>query len=397
MKSVLILSQWHGGGVAFAAEALKARGLRSVLVSAHADDRNRDRCDEHVLFDWTDPQALIALLDERDIDPIAIVNTLEPLIPWQMALAAHYGLPGAEAGRNVLLSKTLVRDHVRKLGLSGIRYTGDLSEVDFFPAIVKPARESGSSWLVRRVNSRAELHEFQRMLNDLGFADTELIAEEYIAGTEFSIDGPVADGRFHPVLTAEKPEHDDVRHHDRGLRIHPVQQDHVRAGVHALVEVINAVCADLGLDQLWLHVEGRTTQDGRAELVEINPRPGGGLYPAATRKASGIDVFELVVAMSLAEFQPELIGPLPEEQVIGWYDVEARTRGTVEVRTTEEDLLALPGVFAVDIANGIKVVSLEKENHFLRVAVTAGSRDELDARVAAAVRTFDYRIVPPPS
>ena len=34
--------------------------------------------------------------------------------------------------------------------------------------------------------------------------------------------------------------------HDAGLRIHPPQRDHVRAGVRAMTEAIGALCADLG-------------------------------------------------------------------------------------------------------------------------------------------------------
>ncbi|PBO26974.1 hypothetical protein CLM84_28615, partial [Streptomyces albidoflavus] len=57
--------------------------------------------------------------------------------------------------------------------------------------------------------------------------------EEYIDGIEFSVDGPVLDGRFHPPFEVEKTEHDDGRHHEPGPVIsHPVSA-RVRSAVGA--------------------------------------------------------------------------------------------------------------------------------------------------------------------
>jgi hypothetical protein len=298
----------------------------------------------------------------------------------------------------VLLSKALVRGHMRALGLSTIRFCGDRVAVDFFPAIVKPSRESAASWLVRRVDGPAELLAYRRHLAERGFADTELIIEEYMPGTEFSVDGPVVGGRFHPVLAVEKPDHDDSRHHDAGILLHPPQQDHVRDGVRVLSETIGALCADLRLDQLWLHVEGRATEDGRTELIEINPRPGGGMYPTAIREISGIDPIEAVISMSLGEFTfaPERLGPLRDRPIIGWVDVEADELGIVEISTTEDDLRALPGVINAEVINGFQVSSLEKENFFLCFAITADSVSQLRARAATVLSTLDYRITAQP-
>ncbi|MEU8469115.1 ATP-grasp domain-containing protein [Streptomyces sp. NPDC029006] len=396
MKSVLVLSKWNVGAVAPAAEQLRARGLRSVLVSEIPDTALRDTCDDHVVVDWDseDLSALIARLDARGIAPVGVVNVLEPLLLWQSGLAAHYGLPGAGVGLDVLASKTLVRERMRELGLSSIGFCADPAEVDFFPAIVKPSRESTASRLVRRVDGPAELLAYGRHLAERGFGDTEMIIEEYLPGVEFSVDGPVVDGRFHPVLAVEKPDHDDVRHHDAGLRVHPPQQYHVRAGVPVLTEMLNVLCADLRLDHVWLHVEGRADEDGRTELVEINPRFGGGMYPTAIEEISGIDPVEAVVSMALGEFTPDRLGPLRDRTIIGWVDVEADELGRVEISATEDDLCALPGVIKAVVVNGYQVTDLEKENYFLRFAVTADSPGELRARAADVLSAVgEWRVV----
>ncbi|GAA0499434.1 ATP-grasp domain-containing protein [Streptomyces olivaceiscleroticus] len=396
MESVLILSKWNAGAVALAAEQLRARGLRSVLITELPDNRHRDKCDAQVLVDWDSENlsTLIDRLDRRGVVPVAVVNLIEPLLPWQGGLAAHYGLPGVGPGLDVLASKTLVRDRMRALGLSTIGFSDDPVEVDFFPAIVKPSRESTASRLVRKVHGPAELLAYRRHLAERGFGDTEMIIEEYLPGVEFSVDGPVVDGRFHPVLAVEKPDHDEVRHHDAGLRIHPPQQEHVRAAVPVLTEMISAFCADLRLDQIWLHVEGRADENGRTELVEINPRFGGGMYPTAIQEAGGIDPVAAVVSMSLGEFTPAQLGPVRDQKIIGWVDVEAAELGRVEIDATEEDLCALPGVIKAVVVDGYQVTDLEQENYFLRFALTADSVDQLRARAEHVLKTAgSYRII----
>lgn len=400
MKSVLVFSKWSSSSsVALAVEQVKARDLRTVLISPFSDDSNRDHCDDHVQVNWDseDPSTLIARLDQRGIVPIAVVNQVEPLMPWHSALAAHYGLPGVSAGHDVLASKTLVRERMRALSLSAIRFCQDPAEADFFPAIVKPARESAASWLVHRVDSPAELLAYQRHLADLGLADTELIIEEFLPGTEFSVDGPVVDGRFHPLMAVERPEHDDTRHHNAGLQVHPPQQDHVRAGVRVLSQMISTLCADLHLDQVWMHIEARVGADGRPELVEINPRPAGGMYSAVIRQVSGIDPMEAFVSMALGDFTftPELPGPLGDGTVIGLFDVEADELGVVEISTTDDDLRALPGVLDAEVVDGFRISSLDKENFFIRFALTADSLSQLRARLARVLGTLDYRIAAP--
>lgn len=396
MKSVLILSWIAIGNVPAAVQELRARDLRPVLVSNLPDDPNAGLCDDHIVFDWDSEElpVLTARVDGRGIEPIAVVSMIEKLIEWNIALTTHYGLPGGDAGRTVLVSKTSVREHMRALGLSGIKFSGDPGSVDFFPAIVKPARESSASYLVKRVDDRAELLAYLEHLEESGAGGVELIVEEFLSGTEFSVDGPVLNGRFHPLLVVEKPDHDDVKHHDAGLEFHPPRQDHVREGAQALCEAVNTLCADRGLDQLWLHFEGRSSEDGRTELIEINVRAGGGQIPRAIRELYGIDVFAAIVSMALGEYAPQEPGPMRERPIIGWMDVEAEEIGTVEVATTEGELLALPGVINVRLSDGYRVTRLDQENFFLSFAMTADSVEQLREHAEKVLATLEYSVRP---
>ncbi|MFF4140776.1 acetyl-CoA carboxylase biotin carboxylase subunit family protein [Streptomyces sp. NPDC001698] len=398
MKSVLVLSWIAIGNVPAAVKEIRDRDLRPVLVSSVPDDPHAGLCDDHIFFDWDSEElsALTARIDERGIEPIAVVSMIEKLLEWSIALTTHYGLPGGGASRAVLASKTLVREHMRALGLSELKYSDDTRSVDFFPAIIKPTRESAASYLVKRVDDREELLAYLKELEESGAGDVELIAEEFVSGTEFSVDGPVLNGRFHPLLAVEKADYDYAKNHDAGLSFHPPQQSHVRDGVRALCETINTLCADLGLDQVWLHFEGRSSEDGRTELIEINPRPGGfhtGI-PAAIQNLYGIDVIATVVSMALGEYAPQDLGPMLERPIFGNVELEAEELGTVEAVTTEADLLALPGVISVRLFNGYRVTQLNKENFFLSLTMTADSVDQMREQAATVLDTFEYSVRP---
>ncbi|AUG78708.1 phosphoribosylglycinamide synthetase [Kitasatospora sp. MMS16-BH015] len=396
MKSVLVLSWIAIGNVPAAVREIRARGLRPVLVSNLPADPNAGLCEDHVVFDWDGEElpALLARIEERGITPIAVVSMVEKLIEWSIALTTHYDLPGGGPARQVLVSKYAVREHLRATGRSAIRFTGDPLAVDFFPAILKPARESSASYLVKRVDDREELLAHLADLERAGKGGVELIAEEFLDGVEFSVDGPVLGGRFHPLLAVEKPDHDDLRHHDAGLELHPPQREFVRAGVRELSEVVSGLCADRGLDQVWLHFEGRSTAAGRTELIEINLRAGGGQIPHVLGELYGIDVYAVIVAMALGEYTPEQVPAPRERPMLGWFDVEAKEVGTVEVATTEAELLALPGVLDVNLAHGYRVTRLDQENFFLSFTMAADSVDQLREHAARVLDTLEYAVRP---
>lgn len=399
MKSVLIFSWFTIGSVDLVVNELRRRNLRTVLVSELPDDPNTPLCDDHVLFDWDseDVPTLAARLDQRGIEPIAVVNMVDKLIATHRALAAHYDLPGGDSGRDVLASKVLVRDHIRTLGLSTIRYTSDPDAVDFFPAIIKPAQVSMASFMVGRVDSPAEVNAYRQHLTERGFGDTKLIIEEYLPGIEFSLDGPVVNGHFYPLLTCEKRDHDEIRHHDgTGLKFHPPQQENVRDSVQALGDIMNTFCGDLCLDQIWLNVEGRVTADNRMELIEINPRPGGTIMPLIYA-ASGIEPIGAFISMVLGEFKLEQVKPLHTKPILGMFLLESEEIGTIKFRTTADELRALPGVLDVLMTDGYKNFDMDKENYFLKIALEGDSEAELRASVAAIRETLDYQITAPTS
>ncbi|MEV5882439.1 ATP-grasp domain-containing protein [Streptomyces sp. NPDC052020] len=400
-QDVLVLSKRSAGGVRHVAELLRNLGRRPVLVSENPDDINRDACDAHVVVDWDGaslPRAVTAV-EAAGVTPAGVVNLVDPLIGWQARLARHYGLPGGESAREVLVSKAGVRAGMRRLGLSSLWFDSgragayDTSAVPAYPVVVKPCVDSGASRLVRRADDEEELGRHLRDIAGAAGPDFEIIVEEHIDGVEISIDGPVLDGEFHGLFLADKSARDERRNHDTGVLVSPLPPGGVRAGADTVIGRVSALCADLGLARGWLHVEARVAEDGSAELIEINPRVAGGVYPAAIRRTCGIDAVEQMILMALGEEDPALLRTVKRnDELVGLVNVEPREVGLVVDATPLERMTRLPGVVDGYVWDGFRVSSLDHENFFAAFLITADSEPALRETAVRVLSEFSFRI-----
>ncbi|MDI5961122.1 ATP-grasp domain-containing protein [Streptantibioticus silvisoli] len=398
VRTTLLLSEMLAGGVARLSPALRQRGWRVVLVSEVADDPNAAACDGHVVVDWNGTDEDIAAAVERaGVRPAAIVNMVESLIPRRDALLGHFGLANPSPGLAALTDKAAVRRAADAAGVFPLRWTdGSIAELASappreYPVVLKPAVVSGASRDVRLVHSREEFDHAVAGLRDAP-VPLRFIAEEFLTGEEFSVDGYVLGGRFTTVFVADKPDHDSVRLRDRGLRTSPPARVPDQA-VTRFVGELQVLVTRLGLDGVWLHVEGRVADGGRVGLIEINPRPGGGLYTAAIKHRTGIDPIEVSLDMALGA------APAPAEGVrnadpIAIVPVGAEALGVVHCRTTAAELREVEGVLDAYVINGYRVSTLAKENFFAAVMVTGRDEQQLRERVADALAILTYEVSP---
>ncbi|MEU1661773.1 ATP-grasp domain-containing protein [Streptomyces griseofuscus] len=401
-RDVLIYSKRFEGGVRLVSRMLSDMGRRPVLVSDEPKDVNRDHCAAHIVVDWEQASLaeLVAAVDAAGVEPTAVVNFVDSLISWQVRTARHYGLPGGERGREVLLSKARVRAAMTERGLSSLPFVAgtvaalEVEAVTAYPVIVKPDQDSGGSRLVRRAENAVELRSRLKDLADIMGPDTDAIVEEYIDGVEFSVDGPVLEGLFHPLFEVEKTEHDNQRHHDAGLLISPPPSAHVRQAVRDLSERIGTLCASLGLEGSWFHVEGRARADGSCELVEINPRPGGRMYRAATQRTCGVDPIDMSVRMALGERLDDALAGATRGggELLAMLPFEADRVGTLVSATPVEELKRIPGVVDGYLFDNFRVVTMERENFFAEAMIIAEGVADLHeiAEQVRSVFTFTF-------
>lgn len=400
--TVLILSARNAGGVRSLARLVRKYGLSPVLASSEARDLNADACDRHVLVNWDSarPEEVVAELARAGIRPVLVLTQVDSLHGWRLDLAERLGQPAPQGPD--LGDKATVRGLMRSLGLSrlpslaGTARAIDPAEVTWYPVIVKPSRHSGASRLVRRIDDEAAL---VGRLAELRSAapELELVVEPYLEGIEFSVDGPVVGGRFHGRVVFEKVDHDDVRHHDRGLLLSPPPSPSVRSAARRLTADVSRLCEESAVEEGWLHVEGRVDGAGTVELIEVNPRPGGGLYAEACRILIDVDPDAWLVERAIeqatqgADPVPPVPGREPDGSTsLGLLGLEADELGVVHVHTGRDELLRIPGVVDVLLLDGYRVTDLDQENFFLDVlmqAPDAVAMNDVRASVLATLRT----------
>ena len=173
-----------------------------------------------------------------------------------------------------------------------------------FPVVLKPTAMMGSRGVIK-VDSFADLarcwhvpfdaDEDMRIGDEL-WSMAELfdippaaLAEEYIAGPEFSAEGVVADGVYRLVGITGKssggaPYFDEIGHVFPAADLPAPAEQRIGA-------VLTAAHQSLGLSNSVTHTEFRVDDEGIC-LMELNARIPGGHIPELVKLVTGIDLVE---------------------------------------------------------------------------------------------------------
>lgn len=174
-----------------------------------------------------------------------------------------------------------------------------------FPVVLKPTAVMGSKGVLRLDSYDDVLRELPAVLR----TDMEIplggelwtlseafnlpsvaLAEEYVAGPEYSAEGVVVGGSYQliglteKVLTAE-PYFDEVGHVFPTDAVGP-------ARLASLTELLQRAHTALGMANAITHTEFRMP-GGRPVLIELNARIAGGYIPALVDEVTGLDTVDL--------------------------------------------------------------------------------------------------------
>ncbi|GIJ26717.1 hypothetical protein Vqi01_18790 [Micromonospora qiuiae] len=184
-----------------------------------------------------------------------------------------------------------------------------------FPAVLKPTSGSGSKgiFVLRdKEQLRAafdELMHYTRPEVDRVFLDNpnELILEEFLTGTEHSVEGFVSQGDVIIAGITDKQTTEPFR-----LELAHTFPSMLPADVSARVhELTRTVITAIGLDNCTFHLECMVSPDGRARLVEIAARVGGDFITShLVGLATGNPFAENVIRVATGQ-RPELGGEQP--------------------------------------------------------------------------------------
>ena len=295
MKKIIIVAAKLGYQVRVFADAAAGAGYTTQLVT--------DRC--HQLSDPWGDSALPLDFDQPDLDSLAglqadgIIAVGDKPAYIAALIAGKLGLPfHSVASVRASTNKLYARECFRKAGMRvpwfRLCKPGD-TDVPF-PCVLKPLGLSGSRGVIR-ANNQSEFvaaHERIRKIQ----SGQLILAESFIKGSEFAVEGLVHKGQFRVFAIFDKPDPLDGPFFEETLYVTPSRAP---LKTQELIEAtVTEAVAALGLAHGPIHAELRVNDSG-AYMLEVAPRPIGGLCAQVLRFGKGMGLEELLLRHAAGE------------------------------------------------------------------------------------------------
>ncbi|MFF2081819.1 pyridoxal-phosphate dependent enzyme [Kitasatospora sp. NPDC058162] len=410
-RMLFVESNTTGTGM-IALQQAKDLGLSPVLLTSRPEryvGLAETGC-EVVVCDTNDSDQLRTVMTERfRRDEIAAVTTTSDFyVPAVAELARLLDLPGnpVEAAA-VCRHKAELRTRLAEADVPQPRFAvlhepvtadqmADAVAAVGLPCVVKPVDDSGSNGVLLCHSAEQALEQAGRILGvrtnvrDMPTARSVLV-EEYVQGPEYSVElfggpgGTTCVGITQKTVTGT-PYFVECAH----LFPAPLSAEEARTVEDAARRAVAAA----GMVSGATHTEVRLAGD-RAAIMEINPRPAGGMIPELIRLATGVDLLEqqLRVAAGLPpNLAPERAGHA------GIRFLLADREGALAGVDGTDEAAAVPGVERVTVtaAPGAPVRPPANAYHRLgHLIAYGGTPAEVEQSLAQAESLIRIRIEDP--
>ncbi|HWT93845.1 MAG TPA: ATP-grasp domain-containing protein, partial [Solirubrobacteraceae bacterium] len=260
-----------------------------------------------------------------------------------------------------------------------------------YPLVLKPLAEASATGTVV-VDGPAALDAAARDLLAAEPKRRVYVAEEFVHGEEFHLDGYVEGGELGLLsVTHQANILTTVRERGvhRGVVLDPERQRDVYALARPFTQA--SLCA-LGLTDGLFHLEAFRDGDGPFVFGECGARPGGFLIPRVVEHKFGVDVHEegLRMAAGLPRTAP---APAPRREAVGYTHLPL-TPGRIVSAPSSEEVMALPGVLFAHVTVGTGSVARARHDSNDRagdVIAQAADEEELRATMSEVAAWFAAR------
>ena len=167
-----------------------------------------------------------------------------------------------------------------------------------YPVVVKPLALSASRGVIRvdchaeLVTACARIDKILAASGQSGYIRNHLLAESYLDGEEYAIEGFIIDGKFHLLTIFDKPEPLSGPYFEETYYITPSQLSH--KSQQKLINEVKQCCHAYGLKQGPIHAEARITGSGPV-LLELAARTIGGQCGQLIEFSLGKKLEEIVI------------------------------------------------------------------------------------------------------
>lgn len=292
---------------------LRRRGIYALIVDSTVNRKgqpnffNREIPEDCVAdFFLIDPADIIALIQkvtewQGSHQIVGGLNTTEEFLLPAAYVLDYLGLPGPGVFASLVSSrKDLQRQYLRELGprcFSARASVGSAISIPMdapYPLVIKPIEAHGGAGL-------EVVHTRQEALRALAQrAGSEVVIEEYIEGTDLSVESLVQDGIvIFENVTEEVSLPPPLSHLEMGHSTPPTSLS--AAEVEEALTLNRMILQRIRFRSGMTHNEFRRDKNGRIRFIEIAARPPGDSLPRLYSLSTGRPIEEQVLNCVLGE------------------------------------------------------------------------------------------------
>ncbi len=385
MKRVMIV----GGGewqVPIIKKA-KAEGLFVVNSNLLHASPGFSYSDVGLVADILDVEKNIQIAQQYKVDAV-ITDQSDIAVKTVAEIAERIGLPGIGSKlASLFTNKYLMRELLFKHGFPTPSYkicktlsdVYDFTQVYGFPVVIKPPANQSSRGVIKVVSNMEMEGAYEAALQHSHSG--EVLIEEFIGGTEITVDGIKLNSGRHYCLAASIKEH--YKHNEMVAKRLFFSHDHLELDYERLYQQHNRLIDSMGLPFGITHAEYKYYK-GEFFLIEVAARGGGTkLSSDIVPLMSGVDSNKLLIKMALGE-QVDAIFPRLEPLVSALEFMEFEP-GRIKSISGLQKARSISGVvdvgLSVKVGDNVRAAEDDRSRHgyFIAFARSASAlRDLLD-------------------
>lgn len=374
-------------------------GHSPLVVNLYEDSPAFAYADKHGVMDILDKNACLKFAKENDIDAV-LSEECDIAMPTVAYLSGELGLSSLSVDMAALYTnKFKMREFCKENGIPYPEYRKcyDISEAeDFFHSInkkiiIKPL-DANSSRGVYTITNLEELKKYFPLAMEYSKVENCVLAERYIEGTEFTVDGIKTPEKHYTMAISQK------KHYPHNPNVAcELYFSHSNDGFdyELLKKVNDKFVNESGLEFGLTHAEYKY-ENGEFYLIEIAARGGGNLISAdIVPVMTGIDNYKYLVECSLGNIYNSKF-EIPKEyenrcSVLHFFDVPG-DGGMVESIKGIDFLNDTPNIIKWEMNFEIGDVIEKAKDDSKRAGyyiAYAENRAELDALIKEIDNQFD--------
>lgn len=275
-------------------KALKEAGWYVIGCSYRCEGRGLDLIDQFELINITDFEGIRDLAQKEKVKLIYSIGS-DLAMPTVAKVASGLGLPTLVSPEIALLlqNKLNLRGFLAEHSLSSISYArirdeNDIDQWATYPAIVKPVDSQGQRGVFLALNKDDVIGQ---MGDSLEYSSSRtLIIEEYLDGSEVSVNVFVIDGRIAFIAISDRLV---VKGYAFGIPKAHVFPSNVcsREDTSAIYCVVQKCIDAIGVIQGPIYFQIKIASNG-PQVIEITPRLDGCHLWRIIKMATGVDLLQ---------------------------------------------------------------------------------------------------------